>query len=217
MTVGLCVLLRIRRVFLCVPACGRTEPGAGASSNGGEANWPAVRDALIEDYLKAHPVFAVVAGRHEYDGRLPDWSAEGIASEIRRLHDARNSAMTSAGSTLSDAERFERDYLVARLDRDSFWLEDAEAPFLNPAWYLDWIVDNLDPAPYLTRNYASVETRMTAYTSYARAIPKAADQIRTNMRHTAVAPAPRARRFGVPRPCGLLCQGCPRGLQRRQR
>jgi uncharacterized protein (DUF885 family) len=169
-------------VSLCVPACGREESGSGVPADGGEANWPAVRDSLIEDYLKAHPVFAVVAGRHEYDGRLPDWSAAGIAAEIRRLHDARDRAMAAPDTTLSGSERFERDYLVARFDRDLFWLEDAEAPFLNPAWYLDWIVDNLDPAPYLTRNYAPVETRMTAYTSYARAIPKAADQIRANMR-----------------------------------
>ena len=182
MTVRSSVTLLMLTVSLCVPACGRTESGADISSNGDGANWATVRDALIEDYLKAHPVFAVVAGRHEYDGRLPDWSAEGIAGEIRRLHDARDRAMAVAATTLSDAERFERDYVIARLDRDLFWLEDADAPFLNPAWYLDSIVDNLDPAPYLTRNYAPIEMRMTAYTSYARAIPRAADQIRANMR-----------------------------------
>jgi uncharacterized protein (DUF885 family) len=182
MTLRMVVVLLMLSVSPYLSACGRTESGAAVSSDGGETNWTTTRDALIEDYLKAHPVFAVVAGRHEYDGRLPDWSAEGIAGEIRRLRDARNRAMAVGDTTLSDAERFERDYLIARLDRDLFWLEDAEAPFLNPAWYLDWMVDNLDPAPYLTRNYAPAEVRMTAYTSYARAIPKAADQIKANMR-----------------------------------
>jgi hypothetical protein len=32
------------------------------------------------------------------------------------------------------------------MDRDLFWLETAEAPFTNPAFYLDWMVDNLDPS-----------------------------------------------------------------------
>ena len=164
---------------LFVQACGGGTGNAPAST---AASWADERTAFIEDYLKAHPVFAVVAGRHEYDGQLPDWSAAGIAAEIRRLHAARDRATAVPGDALAEAERFERDYFVARIDRDLFWLETAEAPFVNPAWYLDWIVDNLDPAPYLTRNYAPLETRMRAYTAYARAIPRAAGQIRANLR-----------------------------------
>ena len=68
-----------------------------------------------------------------------------------------------ADAALSEAERFERDYLVARVDRDLFWLEIAEAPFKNPAFYVDWISDGLDPAPYLTREYAPLDQRMRAY------------------------------------------------------
>lgn len=177
------VVSSILATSLFAVSCGATNPDTAAAPASAEAKWGAVRDTLINEYLEAHPVFAVVAGRHEYDGRLPDWSAAGIAAEIMRLHAARDRATAIPDAALSESERFERDYLVARIDRDLFWLEDAEAPFLNPAWYLDWIVDNLDPAPYLTRNYAPLETRMTAYTSYARAIPKAADQIKANM-HT---------------------------------
>jgi uncharacterized protein (DUF885 family) len=160
-----------------LPGCGRTANAPAATST-----WPAVRDALVEDYLRSHPVFAVVQGRHEYDGLLPDWSAAGIANEITRLHAARDRAMAVGSESLGDAERFERDYLIARFDRDLFWLETAEAPFLNPAWYLDWIVDNVDPAPYLTREYAPLETRMRAYAKYASALPRAAAQIQSNMR-----------------------------------
>jgi uncharacterized protein (DUF885 family) len=135
---------------------------------------------LIEEYLKAHPAFAVVAGRHEFDGLLPDWSQGGIAAEIARLKAARERAQSIAAAALSQADRLERDYFVARMDRDLFWLETAEAPFRNPAFYLD--IDNLDPSPYLTRDYAPLETRMRAYTKYAQAIPRAAEQIRANLR-----------------------------------
>ena len=162
-------------------ACGRTSENASVPVPT-DSSWSSVREALVEDYLKAHPVFAVVAGRHEYDGRLPDWSTSGIAAEIGRLHAARDRATAFADGALSDTDRFERDYFLARIDRDLFWLEEAEAPFLNPAWYLDWIVDNLDPAPYLTRNYAPLDTRMRAYTSYARAVPQAAAEIKANLR-----------------------------------
>ena len=174
-----CAALLFIVALLCVQACGRVADNAPAATT---ERWADVRDALIEDYLKAHPVFAVVAGRHEFDGQLPDWSAAGIAAEIRRLHMARDRATTLAAGALGEMERVERDYFVARIDRDLFWLETAEAPFLNPAWYLDWMVDNLDPAPYLTRNYASLDTRMRAFTTYARAVPRAAEQIRASLR-----------------------------------
>jgi hypothetical protein len=59
-------------------------------------------------------------------------------------------------------------------------METVGAPFRNPTFYLD--IDSLDPGPYLTRNYAPLETRMRAYTTYARAIPRAAEQIRANLR-----------------------------------
>jgi hypothetical protein len=57
--------------------CGSTSPSAASTAS--NVQWPAIRDEVVEGYLKAHPNFAVVQGRHEYDGQLPDWSAEGSA------------------------------------------------------------------------------------------------------------------------------------------
>jgi len=169
-------------VLLCIAGCGRSSDERAAAAAPSGPSWHTVRDALVEDYLKAHPAFAVVAGRHEYDGVLPDWSAPGLAAEIKRLHASKDRALGIAESSLDDTSRLEREEFVARVDRDLFWLETAEAPFTNPAFYLDWIVDGLDPAPYLTRNYAPLDTRMRAYTKYARSVTQAAAQIRANLR-----------------------------------
>jgi hypothetical protein len=40
---------------------------------------------FIDDYIKAHPVFAVWEGVHEYDGMLPDWRKDGIDGEIAQM------------------------------------------------------------------------------------------------------------------------------------
>jgi uncharacterized protein DUF885 len=164
----------------CGGSSGESTPAAATTPS--PSQWTTVRNELIEDYLKAHPMFAVVAGRHEYDGLLPDWSASGIGAEIRRLHAAKDRALGLSDASLDEPSRFERDEFVARMDRDLFWLETAEAPFTNPAFYLDWMVDNLDPSPYLTRNYAPLDARMRAYTKYARSVQQAAGQIRANLR-----------------------------------
>ena len=55
--------------------------------------WEKFVTVQIEDHVDAHPQFAVVQGRHEYDGQLPDWSRAGIEKEVERLHKARKEAM----------------------------------------------------------------------------------------------------------------------------
>jgi len=144
--------------------------------------WVAFVDQYIEDYLATHPGFAVVQGRHEYDGQLQDWSAEGIAQEVARLRRAREQALAFAEAELGREGSFQREYLVAAIDRALFWLDKAEWPFVNPAFYFDWMSDSLDPSPYITLDYAPLEERMKAYTRYARSVVRAAAQIRDNLR-----------------------------------
>jgi hypothetical protein len=38
---------------------------------------------------------------------------------------------------LSSEQRFERQYLLSLIDTDLFWLDEAEQPFTNPAFYPD--------------------------------------------------------------------------------
>src|SRR5688572_28189102 len=157
-------------------SCQREENAAAPTGENAAASWAATRDALIEEYLRAQPAFAVYQGRHEFDGQLPDWSADGIAAQIKRLRAARERAAGMSG--LAGADAFERDYLVSQFDDDLFFLEDAQFPFMNPAYY----IGALDPSVYLTREYAPLDQRLRAYISYARAVPRAAAQIRANLR-----------------------------------
>ncbi len=39
-------------------------------------------------------------------------------------------------ATLEPRERFDREYLLAVVDRDLFWIEKTKFPFSNPAWYI---------------------------------------------------------------------------------
>ncbi len=62
-------------------ACGK-EP---APDEGKALDWPAFVQQFEEDWFEAHPMMAFSAGRKEFAGRFPDWSANGIAAEIARL------------------------------------------------------------------------------------------------------------------------------------
>ena len=162
---------------LANPVVPAAEPAKAVASA-----WDLFVDRYIEDFLAAHPAFAVYQGRHEFDGMLPDWSSVGIAREIMRLKLAREDALAFSDEELGEDGRYQREYLVAAIDRALFWLDTAEWPFVNPAFYFDWMSDTLDPSPYITLDYAPLEERMKSYTRFAGNIPRAVDQIRSNLR-----------------------------------
>jgi uncharacterized protein (DUF885 family) len=140
--------------------------------------WPAFVSEFIEDYFRANPAYAVGSGRHEFDGQLPDWSRAGIQHEVERLDGWRAKAALYPPEALSAAERFQRDYVLNRIDRDLFWLRDAAAPFTNPSFYFD---NGLDPSTYVVVPYAPAERRARAFINYLRAIPAALAQVRSNL------------------------------------
>src|SRR5689334_14858156 len=47
--------------------------------------WPAFVDSFIEARFKTDPYFAVQSGRHEYDGKMPDWSRTALDANIAEL------------------------------------------------------------------------------------------------------------------------------------
>lgn len=140
--------------------------------------WDSFVNDFIESYFAANPDKAVWAGRHEFDGKLPDWSPEGLKKEVERLDAQRKQALAFDATSLSAGQRFERDYIIAIIDKDLFKLENAEWFYRSPEFYSR----KLDPSVYVTREYAPLAKRMRAYIEYARNIPTAVKQIRNNLR-----------------------------------
>jgi len=130
----------------------------------------------LEAYFAAHPDVAVYAGRHEFDGKLPDFSAGALDKEVARLHSAHARA-SAFNENLDARQKFERDYVIAAIDSDLFWLEKARAPYRNLYFY-NWL---LDPQVYLTRPYAPLDQRMRAFIAFENVLPRALDQIRANL------------------------------------
>jgi hypothetical protein len=170
-------------VALCIAAVAlvavSTRPqAAGLPAPIESAAWSKFADDYVEATFKAQPFFAVYAGRHEFDGEMPDLSKAGIDAEVTRLRTARSAALAIDAADMSDAQKFERDYLVAVIDNSLFWCSKAGFPFRNPAWY----VNQLDPDIYLSRAYAPLGQRMRGYIGYAKAIPAIATDVRKNLR-----------------------------------
>ena len=142
-------------------------------------NWPVFRDAFIEGWFKVSPADAVYQGRHDFDGGLGDWSAAGLKQQGDFLRDAIAKAKAFNPAKLDKQGAFERAYLITVAQGKLFWLEDADQPHTNPAWYVG---AGLDPNVYIARNYADPATRMRATITLFRKIPQAAANIRANLK-----------------------------------
>ena len=152
--------------------------GLACGSDPAPQEWDAFVNEFLEASYTVDPAFAVRLGRHDFDGRLADFGDAALRREIARLHAARQHALGIDSMRLDAARRFDRVYLMAVIDGQLFWLETAEWPWKNPQFYSD----ALDPAPYVTRDYAPLPTRLKAMIGWARAVPTVVSQVRANLR-----------------------------------
>lgn len=177
--------MKINRTLLTGLACLGLVSGATpamASADPPAAGAPALawKDFVartIDKWLAIDPAFAVYQGAHQHDGKLPDWSAAGLKARGDFLRSVIAGGQGYTG--LTGAEAFERDYLVQVARGQLFWLEDADQPHTNPAFYIG---GGLDPNVYVTREYADKATRMKVMIAFFEAVPQAARNIRANLR-----------------------------------
>lgn len=156
---------------------GATSPERPAIAAAPVTSWAGFRDGFIEGWFRIDPAGAVYQGRHDFDGGLGDWSPAGLKAQgdFLRASIARAKGFTA----LTGADKFERDYLVTVAEGKLFWLEDADQPHRNPAWYIN---AGLDPNVYVARNYAPAPVRLKALTAFLEKVPAATANIRANLK-----------------------------------
>ena len=149
-----------------------------AATADANAEFDTAIDGFITGYFEHSPVSAANAGKHEYDGKLPDWSPAGLKASADWLHAQRDRFATFGDDRLDTVHKFRRDYALAVIDGALFWLEDSGFAYGNPAFY----TGDLSPSMYLTRPYAPLPQRMDAFIRYQQALPTAIAQMKANLR-----------------------------------
>ena len=134
-------------------------------------------DALAERAIREHWEFVPTSGsrigRHEYDGRLPDFSSGRLARRIEELH--RSLGQLSAlpesdGSTADDdirMDRLSRSLLEMFLRRELFNLEEMRTFHNNPQRQVGYI----GVGSYVQRDYAALPERLRSATAILRDVP----------------------------------------------
>jgi uncharacterized protein (DUF885 family) len=143
-------------------------------------------DAFYWAHLDFRPQQAIGLGHHRYDGRVPDRSAQAIASEIDRLREGIEWLEETDPAALSFEEQLDRDVLLAEARRALFELVDLRRPFRHPIFYL---LFDFSLSPYIDRDYAPVDDRARGLLSACRGAPAYYQQMLDNLDSSLARPA----------------------------
>jgi uncharacterized protein (DUF885 family) len=132
---------------------------------------------IVEHVFLAVPSRAVSLGLHEYDGVVPDYSAEGTkrwAVTAKRLLDRLNEV---AESDLTPPRQFDRTLLRLRLEGLLFDFEEWRELDRNPMVFLT------EPTltAYMVRDYAPVADRVTAIIRILNSVPVLLESARSRL------------------------------------
>jgi uncharacterized protein (DUF885 family) len=114
-----------------------------------------LRDRLLDRWLADDPSMGRNAGLHQYDGKVADYSAAGIAARLGRVEKERAELAAVDKSKLTADEALDLALLLQRADMTLFMGKDMEAFRRLPQAYEDLFSVNV----YLDRDYAPVATR----------------------------------------------------------
>ncbi len=134
-------------------------------------------DALAERAIRKHWEFVPTSGsrigRHEYDGRLPDFSGGRIARRVEELHRSLGqlSALPEDDPDGVDEQarmdRLSRSLLEMFLRRELFNLEEMRTLHNNPQRQVGYI----GVGSYVQRDYAPLPERLRSATAVLRQVP----------------------------------------------
>jgi hypothetical protein len=95
----------------------------------------AIAERIVDALLEADPATASFAGDHRFDGRLPDYSADGVARSVAMLRDAAAALSQVDDDVLDAQERVDYQILMSRVDRELFEYTDVREHEWNPLSY----------------------------------------------------------------------------------
>ena len=133
---------------------------------------PADRLSAIEQQVVAHlfvlrPTMAAYLGLHEYDGLLPDLSAEATGRWSATTKELLRQLSAIPESDLSVPRRLDRNLLRLLLEGNLFDLEETRELDRNPMSYLF----QPDLTNYISRDYAPVADRVAGIVRILASVP----------------------------------------------
>src|SRR5437879_8584233 len=142
-----------------------------------------LEEQVFHHVFELSPRQAVMLGLHDYDGLLPDVSADRLKAwadkAVGLLQRVKDEFHELDKEGRQDAQSME-----TMLERTLFEIQDLRAYSTRPTIY----ALQLSATPYVSREYAPVNARTSAVNKHLRKIPEFLDQASTNLHATLADP-----------------------------
>lgn len=141
-------------------------------------SWERMLADFTEEYFRLTPDRASHAGRHEYDGVLPDWTPAGMKNRSVRLRALEDAIAAVPDDELTEDEKFQRRYLLFAARSERFWNSQSDGPYTS----IDHYRHSFEIFHLVNGGHAPLGERMAAVTRFQLSLVSACAQIRANMR-----------------------------------
>jgi uncharacterized protein (DUF885 family) len=151
------------------------------AADGGVQTFQYVADGFFKDvYFKFQPTVGTEDGLHEYDAKLEDWSAAGIAANVAALHEYEKKVEAIDASALDAPVAGDREILLGNIKSELLSLETIRGWEKNPDNYSSGITTAA--FSILERPYAPANVRLRALVEREKQMPKALEEARKNLK-----------------------------------
>ena len=134
-----------------------------------------------EVYFKFSPTAGTAAGLHQYDAKLEDYSAAGVAAEVAALHEFEKKVEAIDPSALDAPAVADREILLNNIKSELLSLEVIRGWEKNPDNYSSGITGAA--FVIMERPYASADTRLRALVEREKLMPQALQEARKNLKN----------------------------------
>lgn len=152
------------------PKIPRAQRAKGADKNDARKNFYALVDSYFDGVFRFEPHYATEIGIHEFDGLLPDLSAEGTKKQIRFLRDYLKRFEQIDTATLPQKERLDTVLVTHQIKDKLLELEEIGSLHRNPTVYSELACAAV--FALMKRDFAPASERLKNVIAREKAIPE---------------------------------------------
>ena len=151
--------------------------GSGSSSIAPTSGFAALRDRILDQWLRDEPSMARGLGLHEGDGKIAEYGAEAIKARIARLTAQQKDLAAVDKASLSADDALDLALISSQAGLSLFQLEELASYQHRPQFYDELFSVNV----YLDHDYAPIEQRLQRLVEHEKAALAQIAHIRKNL------------------------------------
>jgi uncharacterized protein (DUF885 family) len=153
--------------------------GAGTASPVSQSSFSTLVDEFIAAFFRANPTPATLAGIHDYDTSIEDYSPAGVRAQVRELRDFERRFEQIAPN--SKLETDDRELALSFIRSSRLRLEELRMWEKNPNTYSSLATNTI--FVIMSRDFAPAEERLRSVIARERRIPQLLARAQTTLKN----------------------------------